>query len=129
MPITTSVPIKVFDQEEFHAVDKVARGLAFDMHNEMGRYLDERLYQAELTARLKNRGFEVAREMKITLSLDGFEKEYFVDLLVDGGVIIETKTAESLTPAHRAQVLNYLYLCGLFHGALLNFRMERVQSV
>ncbi|MBM3888579.1 MAG: GxxExxY protein, partial [Verrucomicrobia bacterium] len=127
MPILISIPITVFDQESFHAVDKVATGCAFDIHNEMGRYLDERLYQIELTARLRDRGLTVVREMKITLTLDGFSRDYYVDLLVNGGVIIETKTAETLTPAHRAQVLNYLYFCGLFHATLLNFRTERVQ--
>ena len=32
-----------------------------------------------------------------------------------------------LNNAHKAQTLNYLYLCGLHHGTLLNFRPERVQ--
>ena len=65
--------------------------------------------------------------MKITLSLDDFAKDYFVDFLIDAGVILETKTVEALTSAHRAQVLNYLFLCDLHHATLLNFRTERVQ--
>jgi len=80
-----------------------------------------------LSARLNNRKLAVVREMKITLTLDDFTRDYYVDLLLNGGVIIETKTAETLTPAHRAQALNYLYLCGLHHATLLNFRPERVQ--
>ena len=127
MPITTSSPIQIFDQEAFHAVDKVATGIAYELHNEFGRYLDERLYQAELAARLRGRGFDVVREMRITLALDGYMRDYFVDHLVNGGVIIETKTAQDLTPAHRAQLLNYAYLCDLHHATLLNFRTERVQ--
>ena len=127
MPIFTSSPITVFDQESFHAVDEIATGCAFDIHNEMGRYLDERLYQTELAARLNDRTLAVVREMKITLALDGFTRDYYVDILVNGGVIVETKCDEALAPAHRAQVLNYLYLCGLRHGTLLNFRPERVQ--
>ena len=51
MPITSSVPIKQFDQPSFHAVDEVVTGIAFDVHNEFGRYLDERLYQTELDER------------------------------------------------------------------------------
>ncbi|MFA6564407.1 MAG: GxxExxY protein [Verrucomicrobiia bacterium] len=108
-------------------MDKIATGCAFDIHNEIGRYLDERLYQAELAARLKDRRLAVIREVKITLILDGFTRDYSVDILINGGVIVETKTAEALAPAHRAQVLNYLYLCGLHHATLLNFRTERVQ--
>ena len=102
-------------------------GCAFDLHNELGRNLDERLYLAELAARLNERNMSVAQEMQITLSFEGFIRDYFVDLLVNGGVIIETKAAEAITPAHRAQVLNYLYLCELHHATLLNFRNVRVQ--
>jgi len=127
MPITTSVPIAVLDQESFHEVDRIATGCAFDIHNELGRYLDEPLYQAELAARLSDHKLSVAREMKISLSLDDYARDYYVDLLVDGGVIIETKAVEALVPAHRAQTLNYLYLCGLSHATLLNFRPERVE--
>jgi hypothetical protein len=46
---------------------------------------------------------------------------------VDEGVIVETKAVEALVPAHKGQVLNYLFLCGLHHGTLLNFRRDRVQ--
>lgn len=38
MPIHTSIPIAAVDQEAFHAIDKIATGCAFDIHNEMGRY-------------------------------------------------------------------------------------------
>ena len=48
MPIQTSGPIAIFDQEAFHVVDKLVTGVAFDIHNEFGRYLDRRLYQREL---------------------------------------------------------------------------------
>jgi len=126
MPILTSIPIIVPDQESFHAVEKIATGCAFDIHNEIGCYLDERLYRAELAARLQERKLAVAREVKITLTLDSFIRDYQVDLLVNGGVIIEAKTAETLTPAQRARVLNSLYLCGLQHATLLNFQTERV---
>jgi GxxExxY protein len=85
------------------------------------------LYQAAMAARLEDEKLVCAREMKITVTLDDFTHLYYVDVLVRGGVIVETKTAETLTPAHRAQVLNYLYLCGLHHGTLLNFRTARVQ--
>jgi GxxExxY protein len=86
MPVFTSSPITVFDQESFHALDKVATGCAFDIHNEVGRYLDERLYQTELAARLNDRRLAVVREMKITLTLDGFTRNYHVDILVTASV-------------------------------------------
>ena len=50
MPITTAVPIKVFDQDQFHPIDTRVTGFAFDIHNEFGRYLEEGLYQNELVS-------------------------------------------------------------------------------
>jgi GxxExxY protein len=127
MPISTTSSIKHCDQEAFHAVDKVATGLAYDIHNEYGRFLDESLYQKELAARLLEKGFSVEKELRITVTLEDFTKDYYADFLINQGVIIETKTVEALTNTHKAQTLNYLFLCGLNHGTLLNFRTERVQ--
>jgi len=127
MPIRTTVPIQVFDQESFHQVDRRVTGLAFDIHNEFGRFLDENLYQGELTRRCRHLGMTVEPELQITVLLGDFRKNYFADHLVEGGVIVETKTIAALGPAHRGQTLNYLFLCGLHHGTLLNFRTERVQ--
>lgn len=127
MPIHVHHPIEVFDQERFHRVDKVVTGIAFDIHNEFGRYLDERLYQRELARRCLAAGLAVEPELRMTASLDDFSKDYFADHLVNAGVIVETKAVAALTPAHTGQTLNYLFLCGLHHGTLLNFRPERVQ--
>jgi GxxExxY protein len=127
MPIHTSVPIEIFDQERFHSVDKIVTGHAFDIHNEFGRYLGEKLYQAELARRCQGAGFHVDSEMRIAVTLDDFIKIYLVDLLVNRGVILETKAVATLTPSHTAQTLNYLLLCGLHHGGLFNFHSERVQ--
>ena len=129
MPIWTSFPIKIIDQETFHQIDRQVTGLAFDIHNEFGRYLDEKLYQTELARRCQRAGLEVIHdpELHMTASLDGFSKKYFADLLVNQGAVVETKAVASLDPAHTGQTLNYLFLCGLHHGTLLNFRTDRVQ--
>lgn len=127
MPVSVAQPLKVFTQDEYHAIDRVVTGTAFEIQNEFGRYMDEELYQAAMAATLVAKGLTVTRELKITLTLDTFRKDYFADLVLNGGVIVETKAAEALTGAHKSQVLNYLYLCGLHHATLLNMRPERVQ--
>ena len=47
--------------------------------------------------------------------------EYFADLLVEDKVIVELKAAEALSPAHEAQLLNYLKATGISVGLVLNF--------
>ncbi len=127
MPIYTASPITVFDQAAFHAIDEIVTGVAFDLHNEFGRYLDEALYKTEMANRLVAAGLNVVREMKMTVALDDFQKDYFADFLINGGVLVEAKVAEALIPAHTAQTLNYLFMCGMNHGTLLNFRSVRVE--
>ena len=69
MPFRTSAAIKLFNQEAFHSIDRLVTGTAFDVQNEYGRFLDERLYQAELADRLAKHSLDVVREMKMTLTL------------------------------------------------------------
>ena len=121
------MPVKVFDQEAFHEVDRQVRGMAFDIHNTFGRYLDESIYQLELARRLRVAGRDVVTEFRMTACMDGFFKNYFADLLIDAGVIVETKTVRTMTSYHRGQTLNYLYMCGLRHATQLNFRPQRVE--
>lgn len=121
MPILTAMPIQVVDREEFHRIDRQVTGFAFDIHNEFGRYLHESLYQQELGRRLQEAGYHVVLEYEMTVRLGDFSKLYFADLLVNSGVIVETKAVNTLTNLHQGQTLNYLYMCDLHHATLLIF--------
>src|SRR6202142_665335 len=47
--------------------------------------------------------------------------EFRADLLVEGSVLLELKSARSLEPAHEAQLLHYLKSTEVEVGMLLNF--------
>jgi len=66
-------------------------------------------------------------EVRIRLTDGSFWKDYFMDLLLADGLMVETKAAECLVPAHHGQTLNYLLLTGMQHGLLINFRNHRVE--
>jgi GxxExxY protein len=128
MPIKLAFEIRRFDQEEFHALDRKLMGIVFDVHNQFGRFLDEALYQREIAIRWQASGFGTAHcEAAIAVTHQSFRKDYYIDVLLNGGLVLETKTAESLTAAHRAQGLNYLFLTGLQHGRLVNLRPPQVK--
>ena len=127
MPIELSSPVHRISQPEFHAIDELVTGMAFDIHNEFGRFCDENIYQNELLHRCKNRGIVGYSESEIRVSYDTFSKSYFTDLLLNNCIIYELKTVQALTGVHRKQVLNYLLLANLAHGALINFRPVSVQ--
>ncbi len=128
MPIEPQTEIRVFNQEEFHALDRRVLGVIFEVHNEFGRFLDELLFKREIATRCAERGICPAeREAAIRVSHDGFARDYFMDLLFDHGLMVEAKTVEKLGPPHRQQTLNYLFLTGMQHGRLVNLRTDRVE--
>jgi GxxExxY protein len=47
--------------------------------------------------------------------------DYLADLLVEGELIVELKTAKALAAEHEAQILGYLKSARLEHGLLINF--------
>lgn len=51
MPVEFGVEVFPVGQERFHALDKVLMRHAFDMHNALGRFFDERIYQEELAVK------------------------------------------------------------------------------
>ena len=127
MPIDVDSEIRVFDRDEFHALAHRVLGIAFDVHNEFGRLLDESIYKRAIALRCAATGILPARqEVQINVRFEGFEKQYFMDLLCATGLMVEAKTVESLTKAHFSQTLHYLMLTGMSNGLLVNLRPERV---
>ncbi len=128
MPIETTTEIRIYDQEQFHALDHRVMRIVFDVHNEFDGLLDEDLYKTEIAARCLAIGLTPAeREVRIRVIHRDFTKDYLMDLLLCHGLMVEAKVADRLGPAHRGQALNYLLLAGMHHGRLVNLRGQRVE--
>lgn len=128
MPIDIAAPVRVHTQDEFHEVDRRVMAVIFAVHNEFGRLLDEKPFKQLIARRCIAAGLDpVQREVRIRITHGSFSKDYFVDLLLCSGVILEAKAVENLVAAHTAQTLNYLLLTGLNHAMLVNLRPDRVQ--
>ncbi len=127
MPIQPSVQFKTLSYAEYHALDYEVMGIVFAIHNDMGRFWSEKIYQNELADRCQRAGFEnVATEVPIQVSYRDFSKIYKIDLLIRN-VIYELKTAETLGGEHEKQAINYLMLTGTNHAKLVNMRPASVQ--
>jgi len=113
--------------DEFHAIDKKVMRLAFDIHNNMGRFFDENIYQNELMALCRKNGIESEKEVEIVISHKDFLKRYYIDLLVERGCVYEIKTADAIHSSHTKQLINYLMLSSLNHGKIINFRTPSVE--
>ncbi len=94
----------------------------YAVYNQLGYGFLERVYENALAHELRERGHHVIQQAPIKVRYDNvIVDEYFADMLVDGNVIVELKTAERISDAHAAQLLNYLKATALEVGLLLNF--------
>jgi len=122
MPIQIHADTRRMNQQEFGRIAYDVMDHAFAVHNEMGRFFDENIYRDAVAGRIARSQTEVLVEVRF----EDFRKDYYLDLLVDGGAVFELKTVRALGPAQRSQLLNYLLLAELPHGKLVNFRPELV---
>jgi len=96
---------------------------AVELHRNLGPGLLETVYEVTLARALERRGLQVERQVGVAIAYQGtkFDEGFRADLIVEGKVIIELKSMERVTPAHKKQLLTYLRLTGLKLGYLLNF--------
>lgn len=99
------------------------RQTAYDIHVYHGHGHLEKVYENALAHRLRKAGLDVKQQHPITVyDEDGTViGDYFADLLIEGVLILELKTARTLAPEHEAQILGYLKSARLGHGLLINF--------
>ena len=125
MPITLRTPIRRLSQAEFGELAYSVMQCVFQIHNEMGRFFDERIYKRELA----HRHAGVQLEVPIEVTHATFRKPQYLDVLVDGGGPFEFKAVEAITLRHPAQLLHYMLLAELGHGKLVNLRKESVEHL
>lgn len=96
---------------------------ALELHRNLGPGLLETVYEVTLARTLERRGLAVQRQVAVPIEYQGetFSEGFRADLIVGDLVIVELKSIERVTPAHKKQLLTYLRLTGLKLGYLLNF--------
>lgn len=110
-------------QDEFNKIDYQVMRQAFDLHNTMGNLWDEKDYRQKLASACESLGLKAFEEVAISIAHNGFKKNYFIDLLIEGN-IYELKTASGISEINEAQTLGYLFLAGTHHGKIINFRSD-----
>jgi len=96
---------------------------AVAVHRALGPGLLESVYEAVSAHELEKRGLAVERQVGVPIRYEGvvFDEGFRADLVVEGKVVIELKSVENLTAAHRKQIQTYLRLTECSLGYLLNF--------
>jgi GxxExxY protein len=112
-------------------------GAFFEVYHALGFGFLEHVYVASLTRELHSRGHKIGREVSVPIFFKGEEvARQRLDMIVDGKLVIETKSTEALHPAAVRQLTSYLCATNLEVGLLLHFglqprfvRVVRTQSV
>ena len=102
----------------------------FEIYNELGPGLLEKVYEKTLAYDLKCKGLEVKRQGPITIKCKDLiiESSFIADIIVENKVIIEIKSIEEISNVHHKQLLTYLKLTNLKLGILVNFNTDYIDK-
>lgn len=103
---------------------------AITVHSAMGPGLLESVYQQCMIKELNAREIQVDQNVHIKLNYkdEPIDKDYIIDLLVEGEIIIELKSIETILKVHEAQVVSYLRLANKRVGLLINFNVPLLKQ-
>jgi GxxExxY protein len=97
-------------------------GIFYEVYNELGFGFLESVYRNSLRLALLEKGLFVEQEVAVSVFFRGQNVgDFRADLVVNGTILLELKTAEQIVAAHESQVLNYLRSTTLEPGLILNF--------
>jgi GxxExxY protein len=101
-------------------------GFAFEMLNEIGHGLNEKIYENSLVVLFKQNGIAFDQQRRFLVFFRGVEVgEFIPDLIAFGSVIVDTKVIDHITDYERGQMMNYLRITKLRVGLVLNFKHPR----
>jgi GxxExxY protein len=84
-------------------------GVFYEVYNELGHGFLESVYQNSMIIALANSDLSVQSEIAVPVWFRGQNVgDFRADIVVNGVVLIELKSAKALESAHEAQTLNYL---------------------
>jgi GxxExxY protein len=116
--------------KEFNPLTKQIVDAAYNIHVRLGPGLLESVYERVLIYELHNRGFQVDSQRPMPIVYDDlkFDIGFRADLVVNDSIIVELKSVESVSAAHKKQLLTYLRLADLRVGLLINFGENLIKN-
>ncbi len=97
-------------------------GAAMEVHRVLGPGFLEDIYQAAMERELALQHIEFVPQQRILVDYKGADiAEFFLDLVVEGKIVVELKSLSALAKIHESQLLSYLHASKLRVGLLLNF--------
>lgn len=103
-------------------------GAPIEVHRDKGPGLIESIYEWCLLRELEIRKLRTENQRTITISYKGFTRDEPLrfDVLVEGCVLVESKSVEKVMLIHKAQLLSYMKLLNVPVGLLINFHEAKL---
>ncbi len=100
-------------------------GAAIEVHRNLGPGYLETVYEKALCLELADQQIPYVCQAPVEVLYKGQTVgQGFIDLQVDGKLIVELKAVDRLAPIHQAQVLSYLKATRCKLGLLINFNVR-----
>lgn len=116
--------------EEEELIGKAIVDAAYKVHKELGPGLLEKVYEVCFCHVLKEKGFDVQRQVSIPIIFDGikFDEGLRLDVMVNELVICELKAVDLVNPVWDAQLLSHLKMTKKRLGFLINFNVPLIKN-
>jgi len=102
---------------------KLLIGIAFTIHNTLGKGFLEIVYKDAMEYELQNQSIMYQREKEYVVYYKQIilPHKFYADFVVFDKIIMEIKSKEGIADIHYSQTLNYLKVSGCKVGLILNF--------
>jgi len=115
---------KLLLKDETHQI----LGCAFEVLNEIGHGLHEKIYENGLVVAFKLKGITCDQQKRFpVLFRDVVVGEFVPDLIAFSAVIVDAKVIDRVTDHERGKMMNYLRITKLRVGLILNFKHARLE--
>jgi GxxExxY protein len=112
----------------FKAETEKIIGFAFEVLNELGHGLNEKIYENSLVVLFKQNAIAFDQQRRFLVYFRSVQVGEFVpDLIAFGTEIVDAKVIDRITDHERGQMLNYLRITKLKVGLILNFKNARLE--
>jgi GxxExxY protein len=95
---------------EREALARRAAACGYRLHRDVGPGLLESVYEVRLAEYLKECGLGVARQVRVPITHKGkvLDEDFRADIVVEGRLLLQLKSAERISAVHAKQVLTCL---------------------
>jgi GxxExxY protein len=120
-----SLPHRFVPSSKLNLITGKIIGACITVHKAIGPGLLESAYEACVGYELSGLGLQFERQKPVPLIYHSIKLDcgFRADLVVEGLVVVELKSRESLHPVDHAQLLSHLRLLKLPVGLLVNFHV------